>query len=80
MPIYEFKCMKCKEFIELILMNTAEQIETKCPKCGCKELERVLSATNYAMGSSAKGKQQTSFQTRTCSSGSCSTYTVPGVE
>ncbi|MBW1749046.1 MAG: hypothetical protein JRJ34_11895 [Deltaproteobacteria bacterium] len=31
MPIYEFKCLKCEEFIELLVMNKDEEIELKCP-------------------------------------------------
>ena len=79
MPIYEFKCLKCEEFFELILTKTDEEFETKCPKCNSEEFERVLSVTNYAMkGSDKLGSSQTSSQTRTCSSGSCTTYDIPG--
>ena len=53
--------------------------EIKCPKCTSFAVERVVSTTNYAMGPSAVSKQQrASAQTRNCSSGSCTTYTVPG--
>ena len=78
MPIYEFKCLKCNEFFELLMMNSEEKIEMKCPQCKSDEFERVLSATNYNM-SSGSGKQNgVSSQTRTCSGGSCTTYDIPG--
>ena len=77
MPIYEFKCMKCEEFFELLVLGN-DQAELKCPQCSSENFERVLSSTNYAMGTgSGKGSGMTS-QTRKCSSGSCTTYDIPG--
>ncbi|NNF99092.1 MAG: zinc ribbon domain-containing protein [Desulfobacteraceae bacterium] len=79
MPIFEFKCLSCEEFIELLIMNKNEEIELKCPKCESHELERVLSTTNYNMnGANTGGSPGSSTQTRTCSGGSCTTYNIPG--
>ncbi|MBI9088945.1 MAG: zinc ribbon domain-containing protein [Desulfobacterium sp.] len=81
MPIYEFKCSDCEEFFEVIVMKSDEEREIKCPKCTCSAVERVVSASNYAMGSSGSsggGQAQGGKQERTCSSGSCTTYSVPG--
>ena len=79
MPIYEFKCLKCEEFIEMLVMNQDDEIELKCPKCGGEDLERVLSTTSYTMGFGPGGGKVKS-QSRTCSSGSCTTYEIPGHE
>lgn len=76
MPIYEFKCMKCNEFFELLVVNN-DEIEMKCPKCKSEDFERVLSTTNYAMGTGGRGGVKS--ETRNCSSGSCTTYEIPGV-
>jgi len=78
MPIYEFKCSKCSEFFELLLMNSSKDDEVKCPKCGSDAFERVISSTNFAMGGSSGNKTPVSSQTRSCSSGSCTTYDIPG--
>ncbi|MEA1968673.1 MAG: zinc ribbon domain-containing protein [Thermodesulfobacteriota bacterium] len=79
MPIYEFKCLKCEEFFEILVMNTDEEKEIKCPKCSEFDIERVVSRTNYAMASPSSGANNSpSKQTRNCSSGSCTTYTIPG--
>lgn len=82
MPIYEFKCQKCETFFELLIMNTENKDEEiKCPACGAQSFERIMSSTNFSMkgsignGMSSKG---VSVQERQCSSGSCSTYTIPG--
>ncbi len=77
MPIYEFKCLKCQEFFELLVINN-DEAELKCPKCNSKEFERVLSVTNFAAGNSTGGNQGPAATTRTCSGGSCTTYDIPG--
>lgn len=79
MPIFEFKCSDCDEFFEILFMSGDSEKEIKCPKCESFAVARVVSATNFAMGSSSAGKNQPlEKQTRQCSSGSCTTYTVPG--
>ncbi|MCG8684470.1 MAG: zinc ribbon domain-containing protein [Desulfobacterales bacterium] len=78
MPIFEFKCSKCEEFFEVIVMGSGDDSEISCPKCKAKEFQRVVSATNYAMGSSGGASKGVHTQERTCSGGSCKTYTVPG--
>ncbi len=79
MPIYEFKCSKCEEFFEVIVMGSKGDDIVKCPKCESKEFERVVSKTNFAMGSSSAGQAKgVQTQERECSTGSCKTYTIPG--
>lgn len=79
MPIYEFKCHKCQEFIEILVMGDKDDaVEMKCSRCGSRELERVLSSTSYNMAPGGKSQSQASTQTRTCSSGSCTTWNLPG--
>ncbi len=79
MPIYEFKCLKCNDCFEILVMSSNDEKEMKCPKCGSLEFERVVSKTNYAMASPSSSKNKgVSKQERNCSSGSCTTYTVPG--
>lgn len=81
MPIFEFKCMDCDQYMELLVMNKQEEIEMVCSHCGSENLERILSATNHAIaggGGGASANSGATSQTRTCSSGSCTTYTIPG--
>lgn len=78
MPIYEFKCLKCNEFVEFLFVQQDDEAELKCPACDSVELERVLSSTNYSMGTAAAGGSKNSAQTRSCPSGSCTTYDIPG--
>ena len=60
-------------------MNKDEEVELKCPECKSEEFERIISATNFAMGESGSDSgNKPSTTTRTCSSGSCATYEIPG--
>lgn len=78
MPIYEFKCLKCEAFFEILVMNENENAEMKCPACESEDFERVISATSHTINGPSSGQQGATSQTRTCSSGSCTTYTIPG--
>jgi len=79
MPIYEFKCSKCGEFFEVIVMGSNDNDIVTCPKCRSDEYERVVSKTNFAMASSSAGYAKgVQTQERECSSGTCKTYTIPG--
>ncbi|MCP3941573.1 MAG: zinc ribbon domain-containing protein [Desulfobacteraceae bacterium] len=80
MPIFEFKCSDCEEFFEVIVMGASDDSGVNCPKCKSREFQRVVSKTNYTMGSSSGSScaQGVQTQERECSGGSCKTYTVPG--
>ncbi len=80
MPIYEFKCTKCEEFFEVLVVAGKDE-SVACPKCESNEYERVVSTINYAMGYSGSpggAGRGVETQTRNCSGGSCKTYTVAG--
>ena len=79
MPIFEFKCLDCDKYMELLVMNKQEEVEMACDHCGSGNLERILSTTNHTITGGGSGQPADSgSQTRTCSSGSCTTYTIPG--
>ncbi|MDJ0801495.1 MAG: zinc ribbon domain-containing protein [Desulfobacterales bacterium] len=78
MPIYEFRCLKCQELFEFLAVRSDDTMETKCPHCDAEDFERVMSSTNFAMGSSGGGNSGVSKQTRTCSGGNCTSYEIPG--
>lgn len=80
MPIFEFKCLKCNEILELLIMKDSDMHELKCKACGAADLERVMSTVSFAMGEAGSAGSQScaSVESKTCSSGSCHTYTIPG--
>ena len=78
MPIYEFRCLKCNECFEILVMNNDDQVEMRCPECKSEEFERILSVSCHTTGGSSSDTQSAQSQTRSCSSGSCTTYDIPG--
>ncbi|HSO20109.1 MAG TPA: zinc ribbon domain-containing protein [Desulfosarcina sp.] len=81
MPIFEFKCQDCDAYMEILVMNKHDEVEMACSQCGSGNLERILSTTNHTVsgsGSATSASSGASTQTRSCSSGSCTTYTIPG--
>jgi len=78
MPLYEFRCLKCNEVFEFLVVGKDDTMEMKCPHCNSEEFERVISTTNFAMAEGGGAKTRTQVENRQCSSGSCTTYTVPG--
>jgi putative FmdB family regulatory protein len=78
MPIYEFKCLKCQTYFEMLIMNKDEDFELNCPECKSEDFERIISTTNFAIAGSSASSNKPSTTTKTCSSGSCTTYEIPG--
>jgi putative FmdB family regulatory protein len=78
MPIYEFKCTACQECFELLMLNSDEKLEMKCPKCSARNLERVLSTTNFQISAQSGPAPASTSTTRTCAAGNCTTWEAPG--
>jgi len=75
MPIYEFKCLTCGHVFELLkLKKENEGLKMKCPKCSSAEVEKILSTMNIARSASGKSTSAT----KSCSSGSCTSFEIPG--
>jgi putative FmdB family regulatory protein len=71
MPIYEFRCEKCKYTFEDLVRSSTESVP--CPKCEGK-VKRLLSAcvSHVAGGSSAPSTGHSSGGCGGCHGGSCS--------
>jgi len=45
MPNYDYRCSKCnKDFTALLSMKEHDAKKAKCPKCGGRKLEQVISS------------------------------------
>jgi putative FmdB family regulatory protein len=78
MPIYEFRCLKCNECFEFLSINQDDQVELRCPKCESEDFERVLSVSGHSMGCASTKSDNAQSHTRSCPSGTCTTYNLPG--
>lgn len=84
MPIYEFQCESCSTAFELFLMSKKEMDKVRCTKCSSPEIKKMISASNISTSpanmsqSAISGASSGDVQHRQCSSGSCSTFNLPG--
>ena len=62
MPIFEFKCKKCKNIFEELIYSSAEEKKLVCPQCGSKKTEKLMSVFAGSKSSCSS-----------CASTSCST-------
>ncbi len=69
MPIYEFRCKKCKKEFECIVFGKDNDV--CCPSCNGKRVERLMSVASFK--SSGKVVSSSSSGCATCGGGSCST-------
>ena len=48
MPIYEYACLKCRQFVEVITRKIpADDFKPVCPECGSKKLTRMISRFQF---------------------------------
>ena len=52
MPIYEYRCEKCGQVNEFLILGTQNQLH--CGQCGSEDLTKLMSAHNTSSGSSRK--------------------------
>jgi putative FmdB family regulatory protein len=54
MPIYEYACHTCKQFVEVIVRRVSEDFTPRCPECNGKKLTRMIS--NFSFHQSLQSK------------------------
>lgn len=69
MPIFEYKCRKCREPFEVLFRSLEDRPAVLCPKCGSKRAERLLSAFAGKIGNTSGGGADCGG----CAATSCST-------
>ena len=69
MPIYEFRCKKCKNIFESLIFSSMEEKKLSCPECGTKKPQKVMSV--FAGGKSNCSSCSSTSCSSGCSSGCC---------
>ena len=54
MPIYEYRCQKCRKRVSILTLRVGEEVEAECDKCGSKNLSRLMS--RFAMPKSEEAR------------------------
>ena len=70
MPIYEYKCGKCKSVFECLVIRSDETVT--CPECKHEGVKRLMSACSFKSSGSYTPSSGTSGCAG-CSSTNCST-------
>ena len=52
MPIYEYECKECGEKFEYFNWSGEDEKFLKCPKCGAKQVKRLISSFSKGSGNS----------------------------
>jgi len=53
MPIYEYRCQECGEKFEKLVRFSTSISEIECPKCGGRNVGKLISAFSARMSSTA---------------------------
>jgi putative FmdB family regulatory protein len=69
MPIYEYRCVKCNQQFETLVLGSNSEVT--CPHCKGDQLKRLLSACGFK-SSGAFNPSSDSSGCTSCSGGSCS--------
>ena len=43
MPIYEYRCTRCKRKVTVLTLRVSERVEPRCDHCGSQDLTRLMS-------------------------------------
>lgn len=54
MPIYEYRCQKCRKRVSILTLRVSEEVEPRCDNCGSKKLSRLMS--RFAMPKSEEAR------------------------
>lgn len=69
MPIYEYKCQKCKAEFEKLVGHCGKELPEVCPSCGDKNTKKLVS--NFSCSSNNSKKSESSSKSCTSSCGTC---------
>ena len=54
MPIYEYRCNKCRKKVSVLTLRVSEEVNPECEYCGSKNLSRLMS--RFAMVKSEEAR------------------------
>lgn len=56
MPIYEYRCRKCRKRFSVLTLRVSEKPDAQCDKCGSRATDRLLS--RFAMPKSEEARME----------------------
>ncbi|MDM7995574.1 MAG: zinc ribbon domain-containing protein [Acidobacteriota bacterium] len=71
MPIFEYKCLKCKSEFEKLVFGSSPEKGIHCPDCQSNEVEQLFSCFNGVSRGSDGTTHSMSSGCSSCSASSC---------
>jgi putative FmdB family regulatory protein len=71
MPIFEYKCHKCKEEFEKLVFGSSSENGIQCPGCRSDDVEQLFSSFNGVSRSSDGTTRSMSSGCSSCQASSC---------
>ena len=68
MPIFEYRCNKCEEILEILITSGKDENEVQCKKCGSKNLEKLISLPFVSVSENSANLSHCGRQTTCCGS------------
>ena len=62
MPTYEYRCGRCNTKSAFFVKSIGQALSPSCPECESDDMERVISAVSFKMGSSGTGAQSDPYR------------------
>jgi putative FmdB family regulatory protein len=72
MPLYDFRCRECGAVAEVLVRNV-ENLDIKCPECGARDLEKLLSASYLVKTGAPSSGETCCGRTERCETPRCAT-------
>jgi len=66
MPIYEYKCNRCRHVFETLFASLKEERQVVCPACQSRKTKRLMSTFGGKFGTTSSGSGCTSCSTTSC--------------
>ena len=69
MPIYEYKCSKCKKSFSVLQKTGTTEEDTVCPDCGSNVVKKLFSAFSCSAAGGNTFPEQLGASGRACGGG-----------
>lgn len=71
MPLYEFRCEKCKRVMQCLCRVGTNGKGLVCPACGARRMRRIMSVFSARVAGGKTSPALSGSSCSTCTSGNC---------
>jgi putative FmdB family regulatory protein len=71
MPLYEFRCEKCRKVMQCLCRVGTNGKGLACPSCGGRKLRRIMSVFSARVAGGTANRAMSGSSCSNCSGGNC---------